>query len=44
MKLASLSIKALNQALNQGDISARVVAQQTLNAIEQHNPALNAWT
>ena len=44
MKLASLSIKALNQALNQGDISAREVAQQTLNAIEQHNPALNAWT
>lgn len=44
MKLASLSIKALNQAMNQGDISAREVAQQTLNAIEQHNPALNAWT
>jgi len=44
MKLASLSIKALNHALNQGDISARDVAQQTLNAIEQHNPALNAWT
>ncbi len=44
MKLASLSIKALNHALNQGDISAREVAQQTLNAIEQHNPALNAWT
>lgn len=44
MKLASLSIKALNQVLNQGDISARDVAQQTLNAIEQHNPALNAWT
>lgn len=44
MKLASLSIKALNHALNQGDISAREVAQQTLHAIEQHNPALNAWT
>ncbi|ALV93323.1 AtzE family amidohydrolase [Pantoea vagans] len=44
MKLASLSIKALNQALNQGEISAREVAEQTLNAIEQHNPAINAWT
>ena len=44
MKLASLSIKALNQALNQGEISAREVAEQTLNAIEQHNPVINAWT
>ncbi|ORM66891.1 AtzE family amidohydrolase [Pantoea rwandensis] len=44
MKLASLSIKALNQAISQGDILARDVAEQTLNAIERHNPALNAWT
>lgn len=44
MRLASLSIRALNQALTRGDISAREVAEQTLIAIEQHNPTLNAWT
>lgn len=44
MKLASLSITQLQQALTQGDLSARDVARQTLQAIEQHNPALNAWT
>jgi aspartyl-tRNA(Asn)/glutamyl-tRNA(Gln) amidotransferase subunit A len=44
MKLSSLSITQLQQALSQGDISARDIAQQTLAAIEQHNPALNAWT
>ena len=44
MKLASLSIKALNQALNQGEITAREVAEQTLLQIEHANPAINAWT
>lgn len=44
MKLSTLSINALQQALSNGDISARDIAQQTLSAIEQHNPALNAWT
>lgn len=44
MKLSSLSINALQQALSQGEISARDIAQHTLAAIEQHNPAINAWT
>jgi aspartyl-tRNA(Asn)/glutamyl-tRNA(Gln) amidotransferase subunit A len=44
MKLASLSIKALNLALNQGELTARDVAEQTLKQIEQYNPTINAWT
>ncbi|NWA63304.1 AtzE family amidohydrolase [Pantoea sp. B9002] len=44
MKLSSLSINALQHALSQGEISARDIAQTTLAAIEQHNPAINAWT
>ena len=44
MKLASFSISALQQALSHGDISARDIATHTLQAIEQHNPAINAWT
>ncbi|ADU68119.1 AtzE family amidohydrolase [Pantoea sp. At-9b] len=44
MKLSTLSISALQQALSNGEISARAIAEQTLTAIEQHNPALNAWT
>jgi len=44
MTLAALSITQLQQALARGEISARDVAQQTLQAIAQHNPAINAWT
>ena len=44
MTLTALSISQLQQALAQGDLSARDIAQQTLAAIEQHNPAINAWT
>ncbi|KAF0856713.1 AtzE family amidohydrolase [Pantoea dispersa] len=44
MTLAALSISQLQQALAQGDLSAHDIAQQTLAAIEQHNPAINAWT
>jgi len=44
MKLAEFSIAQLQNALVCGDLSAREIAQQTLSAIEQHNPALNAWT
>ncbi|WP_338670489.1 AtzE family amidohydrolase [Pantoea dispersa] len=44
MTLAALSISQLQQALAQGDLSARDIAQQTLAAIDQHNPAINAWT
>jgi len=43
MKLSSLSMNALQQALSQGEISARDIAQNTLAAIEQHK-AINAWT
>lgn len=44
MKLSELSIHSLHQAIQNGDISAHDVATDTLQAIEQHNPALNAWT
>jgi len=44
MNLAELSIAQLQNALTSGDLSAREIAQHTLSAIEQHNPALNAWT
>lgn len=44
MKTGDVSIQTLQQAIRQGEISAREVAEQTLQAIEQHNPALNAWT
>lgn len=44
MRLTSLSITALQRALQQGEIGAAEVARHTLAAIEQHNPALNAWT
>lgn len=44
MKTGDVSIQTLQQAIRQGEISAREVAGQTLQAIEQHNPALNAWT
>ncbi|PZL84703.1 Asp-tRNA(Asn)/Glu-tRNA(Gln) amidotransferase GatCAB subunit A, partial [Pantoea sp. ARC270] len=44
MKTGDVSIQTLQQAIRQGEISAREVAKQTLQAIEQHNPALNAWT
>lgn len=44
MNLSALSISQLKQALDAGELSAHEVAQQTLEAIEQHNPALNAWT
>ncbi|MGK3142846.1 AtzE family amidohydrolase [Pantoea sp. C2G6] len=44
MKLADMSIQTLRQAIQSGEISAREVAEQTLNAVAQHNPALNAWT
>ncbi|MFS2222220.1 AtzE family amidohydrolase [Pantoea sp. B65] len=44
MNLATLSIAELQSALTSGEISAREIARQTLSAIEQHNPAINAWT
>lgn len=44
MRLGDVSIQTLQQAIQQGDISALEVAKHTLQAVEQHNPALNAWT
>nr|WP_113869163.1 AtzE family amidohydrolase [Brenneria salicis]NMN92454.1 aspartyl-tRNA(Asn)/glutamyl-tRNA(Gln) amidotransferase subunit A [Brenneria salicis ATCC 15712 = DSM 30166]RBP58187.1 aspartyl-tRNA(Asn)/glutamyl-tRNA(Gln) amidotransferase subunit A [Brenneria salicis ATCC 15712 = DSM 30166]RLM29107.1 amidase [Brenneria salicis ATCC 15712 = DSM 30166] len=39
-----LSIKQTRQGLLAGEFSAREIAQQTLNAIEQANPDINAYT
>ena len=44
MKLSDVSIQALRLAIHKGEISAREVAETTLQAIEQYNPQLNAWT
>ncbi|WP_289367869.1 AtzE family amidohydrolase [Pantoea stewartii] len=44
MRPDEVSIQALQQAIQHGDISAREVAEQTLTAIEKQNPQLNAWT
>lgn len=44
MNLAALSISEIRQALATGDLSAADIASRTLAAIEQHNPAINAWT
>ncbi|AUX71830.1 AtzE family amidohydrolase [Erwinia pyrifoliae] len=44
MNLASFSINELKRALAAGELSAREVASQTLAAIDQANPQLNAWT
>lgn len=43
MNISELSIQALQQAIQCGDISAREVAQHTLQGIEQQG-VLNAWT
>lgn len=43
MTISDFSVQALQQAIQRGDISAREVAQQTLQGIEQQ-AALNAWT
>ncbi|NIF23526.1 AtzE family amidohydrolase [Candidatus Pantoea multigeneris] len=44
MQLSELSLRQLQQAIASGELAAHEVAEQTLSAIEQHNPALNAWT
>ena len=44
MRLGDISIQSLQRAIQQGEISAVEVAKSTLQAVEQHNPALNAWT
>ncbi|MEQ9880268.1 AtzE family amidohydrolase [Pectobacterium aroidearum] len=40
----SLSIRQIQQGLQTGTFSARELAQQTLDAIEQANPTINAYT
>ena len=44
MRLGDVSIQTLQRAIQQSEISALEVAKHTLQAVEQHNPALNAWT
>ncbi|MBV4365655.1 AtzE family amidohydrolase [Erwinia phyllosphaerae] len=44
MTLPFLSIVELKSALTKGELSAREIAQQTLDRIEQSNPTINAWT
>ncbi|MEE3652877.1 MULTISPECIES: AtzE family amidohydrolase [unclassified Brenneria] len=39
-----LSIRQIQQALLAGELSARELAQRTLDAIEQTNPTINAYT
>lgn len=44
MNPALLSIAQLRTALASGELSAREIAEHSLQAIERHNPAINAWT
>lgn len=44
MKLHEMSIADIRQSLAAGDLSAGDIARQTLAAIEQINPQINAWT
>lgn len=44
MNLETLSISQLRTALGAGEFSAREITEHSLAAIEQGNPALNAWT
>lgn len=44
MNPALLSIAQLRAALASGELSAREIAEHSLQAIERHNPAINAWT
>jgi aspartyl-tRNA(Asn)/glutamyl-tRNA(Gln) amidotransferase subunit A len=42
--LSALSIAEIRAALNQGAMSAREIAQQTLESLDELNPSLNAYT
>jgi aspartyl-tRNA(Asn)/glutamyl-tRNA(Gln) amidotransferase subunit A len=44
MTLHEMSISAIQQALSAGELSAREIARQTLEAIARVNPQINAWT
>lgn len=44
MTLHDMSIHHIQQALAAGELSAQEIARQTLDAIAQVNPQINAWT
>ncbi len=44
MRLHEMSISAIQHALSAGELSAREIAHQTLEAIARVNPQINAWT
>lgn len=44
MKLTEFSVAQLQQALQNGELSAGEIADAALAAIEQQNPRINAWT
>ena len=44
MRLHEMSIGDIQQALSAGELSARDIARQTLEAIARVNPQINAWT
>ncbi|MFL4558866.1 AtzE family amidohydrolase [Yersinia kristensenii] len=43
-QISALSITEIQQALNQGELSAQEIALQTLDTINAVNPAINAYT
>jgi len=44
MKINEMPIRDIQQALRSGQLSAREIALNALNAIERINPQINAWT
>ena len=44
MTLQHFTIADLQRALHEGELSAREIARQTLDAIARVNPQINAWT
>lgn len=44
MTLSSMTIRQIQQARQQGELSATHIAEQTLESIARYNPQLNAWT
>ena len=44
MRLHEMSISAIQHALSAGELSAREIARQTLEAIARVNPQIGAWT
>ncbi|MBS0976472.1 amidase family protein, partial [Serratia rubidaea] len=44
MKLHQLSIRDIQRALGNGELSAQEIARSTLDEIARVNPQINAWT